>query len=381
MKVSAANSVRTHYAAHAAVLVLAFAICSVGCRSRSERDLVERELRMHEDQVYALEDYVTEYQEIVRRIRCENMELRRQLEQLQTAGTGATEKSTDSSTLPPPDDSWSPDRPRTKSLLDRRSQPKPDPFKDEQPAADPGITSPMPPVDAEEPDIELGAPMPVTPPAAPPSAAPPATPPMSQGTAIPPVYFEPEAPDVVPAGVLSDARPLAQSTGSDTKVHGDWVWLEGHEGPSLHIQVVPQSANGSPLDYEGPLEVLLLDPADGPTAPALARWEFTPAEVEAAWRDPQARAELDVLAAVPAELPLDRPLELWARLRPSAGGKLLASTLLGPCEEPSETLSDTGEPLDAIDDDNVTQANHWVPSESPIAPKAAGDSGWMPRKP
>src|SRR5690606_19873361 len=123
-------------------LVLALVILlGLGCRSRSERDLVERELRMHEDQIYALEDYLEEYPEIVRRCRCENQELKRELEQLRASSPDTpTQKST-----PPqgatPDDTWSPDRPRTRSLLDRpRAQDQLDPFKDDTPEALPPTT-------------------------------------------------------------------------------------------------------------------------------------------------------------------------------------------------------------------------------------------------
>ena len=380
MKVFAAKVVRTHSAANAVALVLALsAIFSTGCRSRSERDLVERELRMHEDQVYALEDYVAEYQEIVRRIRCENMELRRQLEELRSTEPGVSMKSTGPATLPPPDDTWSPERPRPRSLLDRRSQPQPDPFKDEQPPAKPEATPSIPPIDTEEPAIELGPPMPVTPPATPPPATPPpATPAPTEGTAIPPIYLEP---DIVPVGVLSEARPLAQGVAATTGVHGELVQLDEQEPPSLHVAVEPRTAEGAPLDYSGPLEVLLLDPAAGPTAPALARWEFTVEEVEKAWRDPQSREVLDVLAGLPTGLLLDRPLELWVRLLPREGGKVLASTVLTPRDDASEPLSEAVPPREVIDD-AVLPAGHWVPSESAVTPKPASDSGgWSPRKP
>lgn len=388
MKVFAANTVRTHIASNAVAFVLALAaLTSAGCRSRSERDLVERELRMQEDQVYALEDYVAEYQEIVRRIRCENMELRRQLEELQSTGPGVSPKSTDPSTGLPPDDTWSPERPRPRSLLDRRRTQQPDPFKGEQPPAEPEATPSIPPVDTEEPAIELGPPMPVTPPATPPSATPPpvtppATPAPTEGTAIPPIYLEPDAPEIVPAGVLSEARPLVQRASSTTVVHGELVQLDDQEPPSLHVAVEPRTADGAPLDYSGPLEVLLLDPAEGPTAPALARWEFTPEEVEQAWRDPQSREVLDVLAGLPAGLPLDRPLELWVRLLPAAGGKVLVSTVLTPREDASETVSEAEQPRE-VTDSEVSPAGHWVPSESAVTPKPASADdgrGWSPRK-
>ncbi|MEX2169814.1 MAG: hypothetical protein WD851_10925 [Pirellulales bacterium] len=380
--------VRSCVAANVVALVLALgALFSVGCRSRSERDLVERELRMQEDQVYALEDYVAEYQEIVRRCRCENVELRRQLEELQSTTPSSSQKSTAPPVQTPGDDTWSPDRPRSRNLLDRRrAQPQPDPFRDDQPPVEPDATQPIPPVDAEAPEIELGPPMRVTPPAVPPPGVPapitpPATPAPEQGSAVEPIYLEPDAPEIIPAGVLSDARPLSQTAPAPTGVQGEWVQLEDHEMPSLHVAVEPRTLDGAPTDYNGPLEVLLLDPSDGPTAPALARWEFTTEEVEQAWRDTQSREIFDVLAGLPDELPLDRPLELWVRLLPAEGGKVLASTVLMPREDASEALSEVRTQHEAIDD-AVSPAANWVPSESTLVPKqASAGGGWSPRKP
>jgi hypothetical protein len=373
MKVFAANMVRTHFAAHAARIVLALVVITgLGCRSRSERDLVERELRMHEDQVYALQDYLSEYQSIVQRLRCENLELKQQLAQAQIAESQGRQ-----GTVPPArgtqDDSWSPDRPRSRSLLDReRAADQPDPFKDDGPA---GVTPTTPDIeiDVEEPEIELGTPAPMTP-TTPPAAAP------ERGTSAP-LRTEPAPPAIVPTQVLSDAQPLRPASQSEaTEVFGEIVQLADHDEPSLHVEVRPRSIVGMPLDFAGVLEVMLLDPAAGPTAPALARWEFTAEEVEQAWRDPESRQVFDVLAGVPAELPLDRPLELWIRLLPTEGGKILASTELQPSEV-EIVAADESESSAEITDNNVTTAGHWVPSDPESVPKQANaEGGWSPRK-
>ena len=50
-----------------------------GCQSGAQFDQVARELRMQEDQLYALEDYLEEYQRLVCKYRSENASLKRQL--------------------------------------------------------------------------------------------------------------------------------------------------------------------------------------------------------------------------------------------------------------------------------------------------------------
>jgi len=49
-----------------------------GCQNgNSQRDLVARELRMQEDKIYAMEDYINEYQQLLCKYRSENAALKR----------------------------------------------------------------------------------------------------------------------------------------------------------------------------------------------------------------------------------------------------------------------------------------------------------------
>ena len=54
-------NVRPTYGLVAALAVLWLA----GCQSGVERDIVQRELRQQEDQIYAMEDYLAEYQQLL----------------------------------------------------------------------------------------------------------------------------------------------------------------------------------------------------------------------------------------------------------------------------------------------------------------------------
>src|SRR4051794_24092602 len=56
-----------------------FSLFVAGCQSNSERDLIARDRRMQEDQMWAMQDYIQQYQQLVCRFRSENASLRRQL--------------------------------------------------------------------------------------------------------------------------------------------------------------------------------------------------------------------------------------------------------------------------------------------------------------
>jgi hypothetical protein len=71
-----------------------------GCHGGPKTDVIERELRWQEDQIYALEDYLMEYQAKVRRLRCENQTLRQSLAK---AKTTTTQEAKEISELPSPD--------------------------------------------------------------------------------------------------------------------------------------------------------------------------------------------------------------------------------------------------------------------------------------
>src|SRR3954451_13875049 len=50
-----------------------------GCQSNSERDLIARDRRIQEDQMWAMQDYIQQYQRLVCQFRSEKASLRRQL--------------------------------------------------------------------------------------------------------------------------------------------------------------------------------------------------------------------------------------------------------------------------------------------------------------
>lgn len=74
------QSTRLAWASSAALSCAAFvALLFAGCQSSGQYDQAARELRMQEDELYALENYLEEYQRLVCKYRTENAALKRQL--------------------------------------------------------------------------------------------------------------------------------------------------------------------------------------------------------------------------------------------------------------------------------------------------------------
>jgi outer membrane murein-binding lipoprotein Lpp len=71
-----------------------------GCQSNAQFDQAARELRMQEDQLYAMEDYVTQYQQLLCKYRSENAALKRQL--AERGVTPRTSPTQDRSLVTPP---------------------------------------------------------------------------------------------------------------------------------------------------------------------------------------------------------------------------------------------------------------------------------------
>ena len=65
---------RNLYSLRQSICIFTPLICGLlsGCHGGPKTDVIERELRWQEDQIYALEDYLLEDQAKVRRLRCEN---------------------------------------------------------------------------------------------------------------------------------------------------------------------------------------------------------------------------------------------------------------------------------------------------------------------
>lgn len=299
MKVSSAQPARWSASTLATRLCLvAMAASMLGCRNNaSQRDAYIRDLRMQEDQIYELQDYMTEYQELLRQQRKENHRLRQRLEKQSTGADG--------------DDAQQDDDER--SLLDRAV-----PID----SSNSGDTQ-LPEIDLGEPDlpeIDLGEPLP------------------SGGAEELPAQPRDDLSHTTVDGQTQLASatvftppPRPTALADSCAIYAEQMPLEpnGEGEPSaigLMAIVEPLTADGAAGYFIGEASLMLVDPLASDEEWELARWDYTPEEVEAAWRD-HSRRVLDLPLAVPAATPRGRPLELWVRMMAAEGDrKILCST-------------------------------------------------------
>ena len=76
---SLCNAICAGRTAALGLLALAALAADAAASSNDQQDLIARELRMQEDQLYAMEDYISQYQQLVCKYRSENAALRRQV--------------------------------------------------------------------------------------------------------------------------------------------------------------------------------------------------------------------------------------------------------------------------------------------------------------
>jgi hypothetical protein len=314
----------------AAALVLA---AVVGCQNNSDRDLIARDRRMQEDQIYALQDYINQYQQLVCRYRSENCALKRQLSE------GYAIEPQPSEAQPTPRDRQGGSTPKSSPQFQTPVTPG---GKEQQPPAKtPKIETPdVPPLkttttdegassnEAQVGDVE------------------------SQGDSSPRVlaasYNEPaqnSAPgdtapgDQAPGEAASAAGPPApiaaneqaapavltpSESASNMMLSGEVVTNDSGGGPRLMIDVAPFAASGRVEWFDGSASLMLLATGDDGQQQSIGRWDFNPHDVRAAI-DPSANEPtMRFFVELPAGTPIGASTQLWVRLVPRDGAKLLA---------------------------------------------------------
>jgi hypothetical protein len=98
---------------------------------------------------------------------------------------------------------------------------------------------------------------------------------------------------------------------------------ESGGGPRLAIDVEAMSATLEPVRHDGSLSLMLLEPTVNGPPKSLARWDYNAVDA-AALQDqtpdhPMMRFHLEL----PPDTPTDQNTELWVRLMPERGGKVL----------------------------------------------------------
>ena len=345
---------RTRWICAALLLLLA----PLGCRSRGELDLAERDMRIQENSIFKLQEYINQYQQMLEDCQAENASLRKQLAEAGRA----------------PDKAQRSEKPRTLRELINSNKPG-------SAAASSGPAMSVPSI----PNIDLGAEfdptlsIPETTPESaapssqdrspantnPPAGAAPATepapmnsspadnsPPVSSGRASSPIGELPE-PDALPTPGSPDGA--AGSKASQLAIRAVGQVRGGANMPGgLLVVVEPRSANGGLARApEGAKMSLLI--VGGVNEEPVGRWDFSAEQTAAAYRAGFG-ANSGWRFVLPFNKTNDTPqqLKLYARLVLPDGAKLISER---------EFDADTGASLEEIPAGDA----HWLRSRQPIA--------------
>jgi len=277
-----------------------------------EADLYQRELRLQEDEIYRLEDYIEEYQTILRGARCEIADLQRELAEARRDDPAPTRAVVEP--LPPPA------RPEPgESLLDQ-----PDPLNDgvmpeiETPATpEPATSGPetAPAVEGEAPAFE---PAPL----------------FDGGEArfdhgATPIQRASAEGVVTPATARAEpSPPLDPPAGIDPALR---LEVAGGPDPGVLLVTVSDRGNDTLSRFDGEASVMITDPRVEGRLRRVARWDYLVDEVRSA-RNAADPARLEFAIALPDEAPRDWPLRLWVRLVDGQQKRLQAVDLVLPSE-------------------------------------------------
>lgn len=241
-------------------------------------------MRKQEDQIYELQDYLTEYQQLLCDARSENARLKRQLVQGQFREE-----------LPSPDS----EQPATQPTPS--AAPPTAPPGTSAPSAEPGVTPPeVPPLDLSKP----------------------AVPPLKDQSSLEIAHPDKEIQPTTVAVEVVRQPPTAVALRGEVRLDG------ATSGPRVLVEVEPTNDEGAPTDFQGNLSVLVLDPAARAKEQQLARWDFAADELPPMAKSAGHATVFEFPLQLPADAPTNRPLELWVRLVPEDGQKLLGRTTL-----------------------------------------------------
>lgn len=307
-------------------LLLIALVTASGCAHRARNtDLLEVELRHLEDQIYCMEDEVTEAHRRYDAICAENEQLREQLER-----AGQTVEPTRRPPLfpglaPRNDTAPSYDSPSSDSNLGTAPPFEAPPTIQPPNANTPeGVLPSLPPTDGLPPT----EPTPGGPPAVVPDG--PSVPGGSADAGAPhdaangpePLAAAPTEVDPAASGNLAEPRALPGAAAGDptvtnvtlnlTETHGlDADGQPGHE--ALAVVVEPRNTAGEIVPAPAEISIVVLDPAQQGAAARVARWNFSPDEAQEHVRADGPAAGLHFELAWPDRAPANKSLMLFVR--------------------------------------------------------------------
>lgn len=280
---------------------------AVGCQSNSERDLIARDRRMQEDQIYALQDYINQYQQLVCQYRSENASLKRQLSGGRVAEPQPSE--------PQPAPRGSGPSPSTSPTFQAPQTPG---EQEQSPPETPKIETPeVPPLKTTTLDEAAS------------TNEPQVSDSETQDDASPLVlaasHDEPahEAPSSEP-GQSPTNEPTSSESASNVLLSGEVVANDAGGGPRLMVDVIPFAASGRVEVFDGSVSLMLLANDDDGRQRSIGRWDFGPHDVRTAIDTNTSEPTMRFYVELPAGTPAGEATQLWVRLVPQSGPKLLA---------------------------------------------------------
>jgi hypothetical protein len=344
-------------ATYCAALVSMFV---AGCQSNAQYDQVARELRMQEDELYAMEDYVAQYQQLVCKYRTENAALKRQLAASGVSPTTRAPATNGTRTAP----------------MDRSLDVTP-PATDETTPA-PGVQDPsVPPLEQTLHD-ETG--------------------PNSSGrrmrNGVTPAAAELVDNDSSAARALALEEEAKRPAATDVWLRGEVVANEAGGGPRMVVEIEPLDSEARPADFSGALSLMLTAPNDMGGESSVARWDYRPDDVRAAVDTTEGGKTIRLHLELPPDSPAVGATKMWVQLMSRRTGRLLTHSEISFSQPSLFSSKPGGVPSEfATEESPVVAAAHEEPAdgENPaeestsdsIATVSAEmfDGGWTIAKP
>jgi hypothetical protein len=284
------------------------ALCVAGCQSNADRDLIARDRRMQEDQMWAMQDYIQQYQQLVCQFRSENASLRRQLND-DRSGAVVEPQPTPRMPVSPPKTNRAPNLPYSPPAgIEKKQNPSPN---------------------IEMPDV----------------------PPLNQGTSIDanswyravavhdrgkanldryaqPASYETPVDGAPPPAASEPAALDVPTTAAspDILLSGEVVANDGG-GPRLSIDLESFDHSGRIARFDGNVSLALIA-SEGGVQRRLARWDFGPDDVRSAVDATASEPTMRFHVELPAGTRVDGATELWAKLAPTNGSRLFSHAKL-----------------------------------------------------
>jgi len=307
------RSLRAGWASACALFAAVVALA--GCQSdNSQRDLIARDRRMQEDQVYAMQDYVRQYQNLVCQMRSENASLRRQLAQC----------TNDNSDLREPQPAPLPRGGRPAPTTPQFQAPQTPSGNQPQPEV-----PDVPPLGASSQDnfdeqAQLSAADDNSQAESDPQVLTAASEEPVRDTQHIVVQARREGDSMVETeSRRAQARPTVE-TACNVLLTGEVLESEPGGGPRLVIDVEPFDTTGRVESFDGNVSVVLIDQSPTGEQKPLGRWDFGPEFVRSAVGSTAGEPTIRLHIELPDDSTISENAQLWVRLVSSGDTSMLA---------------------------------------------------------